>query len=143
MALGKSGMQRRIAKSLDGVLAPGEKAVASLQGVAGPSIWLVILLLGPLGMLLLWRWHFVTITESRIILQPLSMLSGRPNGTPVIAARSQCELSNYRRGLLWGSFRYQGPGFLDGKRFNVARLWRAEADQLMEAASARTDTAPA
>jgi hypothetical protein len=125
-------MQEQVAQAITQVN-PGDKPIATVHTITGPSPWLMNSL-GVLGQLLV-KYYFVTVTEQALVFHKAGRMSARPKelvfAIPLEQARTQ--ISEIKRKPLWSSFRFQLPGESGSTRLNVGRYWRAEMVQLVTA----------
>ena len=84
----------KIEEAMRDVVEPGEKVLVSSTTSAGPSWWVSFLLLGPIGILLLWKNYFVSLTDQRLVFIRVS-LRGRAQGLAFAYPRTAVSVVNY------------------------------------------------
>jgi len=143
MAFRKATIKEQFDRTLAQMLEPGEQVRAGVLSQSGPTPWLA----GAVGMLMMlilgMRYHFVAVTDRRVVFMKASMLSGRPQGLDWADARETGSVSDVDADAsLWSHFRYARPG--DGKtiRFNVHRIWRDELRDVLVAMTAPAAAIP-
>ena len=83
------------------VAEPGERPIAAANALVGPSPFVVHLLLGWLGRMLLLKSALLWITDRRIVLIRLSNWTGRPQGVIFAEPRSSVVLFRAESRTLW------------------------------------------
>ncbi|GGO97564.1 hypothetical protein [Wenjunlia tyrosinilytica] len=132
MAIRKSTMQEQVGQAI-AEIAPGDRPIVTLHSITGPSPWLMNGL-GVIGQLFV-KYYFITVTEQAVVFHKASRVSNRPKELLFAIPRTQAQtlISDIKRNTLWSSFRFHIPGEEKPTRINIARYWRAEMDQLVEA----------
>ena len=78
------------------VLEEGEELRVAFPAAKGPNIWASWLLLGPIGILLLWKSYTVALTDRRLILIAQSM-TGKPRGVALSTAISEAAVVRFKK----------------------------------------------
>lgn len=134
MAIRKETVKAQFDEAVRSVLEPGEVVQTGTAAVTGPNPLWSQGLFGLVGLLLFGvRYHFVFLTDRRVIFMKMSMMSSRPKGGLAWSdARSAASVSDVRSAATWSSFQYQRPAGGKPLRLNVARPWREEFKAIAE-----------
>lgn len=137
MPIRKSTMQEQVAQAIAQVN-PGDRPIATIHTVTGPSPWLINSL-GVLAQLLV-KYYFVTVTEQAVVFHKAGRMSARPKELVVAIPREEAAklVSDVKRATMWSSLKFQLPGEPKPTRLNVARYWRKELDQWVQAVTGMT-----
>jgi hypothetical protein len=132
MAIRKATMQEQVREAIAQV-APGDRVVVTFNSVTGPSPWLLNFI-GVLSQFLV-KYYFITLTEQAVVFHKASRVSSRPKELVFAIPRAQAQtlISKVERNPLWSSFRFHIPNDEKPTRINVARVWRDELDQFVQA----------
>lgn len=133
MAIRKETVKAQFDQAVRSVLLPGEIVQTGAAAVTGPNPLWSQGLLGLVGLLLFGvRYHFVFLTDRRVIFMKMSMMSSRPQGLTWSDDRSAASVSDVRNAATWSSFQYQRPAGGKPVRLNFARPWREEFTAIAE-----------
>jgi hypothetical protein len=116
----------RALAALARVAEPGERPVAAANALVGPSPFVVHLLLGWLGRILLLKSALLWITDSRVVLIRLSNWTGRPQGVMFADPRSSVILFRAESRTLW-------LRRADGTEYRLNQVRKAEANWIRQA----------
>lgn len=130
MAFRKDTIKAKGDEALRTILSPGERELASISIIAGPSPWLAFGLLGIIGQLFT-QYYYVTVTDTRVLFLGLSRWTTMFKGLVWADNRVAGTVSDVKYRTLWSSFRYRRN---DGKvlRLNVHRIWRNEMGPFLQ-----------
>jgi hypothetical protein len=112
--------------ALAGVAEPGERPIAAANAMVGPSPFVVHLLLGWLGQLLLLKPELLWVTDRRIILIRLSRWNGRAKAVTLAEPRSNVTLFRAESRTLW-------LRRADGTEYRLNQVRKAEAKWISQA----------
>jgi hypothetical protein len=104
----------------------GERPIAAANALVGPSPFVVHLLLGWLGRMLLLKSALLWITDRRIVLIRLSNWTGRPQGVIFAEPRSSVVLFRAESRTLW-------LRRADGTEYRLNQVRKAEARWISQA----------
>jgi uncharacterized RDD family membrane protein YckC len=116
----------RALAALAGVAQPGEQPVAAANALVGPSPFVVQMLLGWLGQLLLLKPALLWVTDRRVILIQLSRWNRRAKVVTFADARSSVALLRAESRTLW-------LRRADGTEYRLNQLRKAEAHSISQA----------
>jgi uncharacterized RDD family membrane protein YckC len=108
------------------VAEPGERPVAAANALVGPSPFVVHMLLGSLGGLLLLKPELLWVTDRRILLIQLSRWNRRPKGVTLALPRSSVALFRAESRTLW-------LRQADGTEYRLNQVRKAEATWVSQA----------
>ena len=108
------------------VAEPGERPIAAANALVGPSPFVVHLLLGWLGRMLLLKSALLWITDRRIVLIRLSNWTGRPQGVIFAEPRSSVVLFRAESRTLW-------LRRADGTEYRLNQVRKSEAGWIRQA----------
>jgi hypothetical protein len=132
MAVRKSTMVGQVAESISAI-APDDRQIATFHCVSGPSPYLA----GQFGLLgqLLIKYYFVTLTEQAVLFHRAGKASNRPKELLVAIPRGEAAglIGEVKIKATWSSVRFQLPGNSKPTRLNVARNFRSELEQFVQA----------
>ena len=114
------------------LLHPGEHVRAAALVLSGPRPWL----LGVIGMMLLNRFYYLVVTESRaLFIRTTGLTRISPKGLEFSDPLSPGAVVDYRPSPLWTVIKYRRP---DGSilRLNMNRLWLEDREPLVAALKA-------
>jgi len=118
-------LERALA-ALAQVAEPGERPVAAANALVGPSPFIVHMLLGSLGGLLLLKPELLWVTDRRILLIQLSRWNRRPKGVNLAQPRSSVALFRAESRTLW-------LRQADGTEYRLNQVRKAEATWVSQA----------
>jgi hypothetical protein len=136
VAVRKETIKAQVREWLSSALEPGEREVASVNTIAGPSPWLATGLLGLIGQAFI-RYYYVVVTDRRILFVNMSRVSGRPKDIAIADPRSAVSVVEYRPASLWSVLKLN-RGEDKPLKLHVHRIWREELDQVAKALGAST-----
>lgn len=116
----------RALTTLARVAEPSERPVAAANALVGPSPFIVHLLLGWLGRILLLKSALLWITDRRVVLVRLSNLTGRPTSVIFAEPRSSVVLFRAESRTLW-------LRRADGTEYRLNQVRKAEAAWIRQA----------
>lgn len=138
MAVRKETIKAQVREWLSTVLEQGEREVASVNAIAGPSPWLATGLLGLIGQAFI-KYYFVVVTDRRVLYVNMSRVSGRPKELAMSDPLSAVNVEEYKPSNLWSVLKLNRG---EGKplKLNVHRIWRDELEQVAQALGAPGQT---
>jgi hypothetical protein len=130
MAIRKSTMKEQVAQAI-AQAAPGDRPLATIATITGPSPWLMNAL-GIIGQFLV-KFYFITVTDQAMVFHKLNRFTNRPQEIVFAIPRAQAQglIGHVERNPLWSWFNLTFPGEQQPTRINVHRIWRDEMDQLI------------
>jgi hypothetical protein len=134
MAVRKETIKEQVREWLKTVLEPGEREVASVNAIAGPSPWLATGLLGLIGQAFI-KFYYVVVTDRRVLYVSMSRFSGRPRDLAMSDPRPAVSVTEYKPSSLWSVLKLN-RGEDKSLKLNVHRIWREELEQVAEALGA-------
>jgi hypothetical protein len=79
------------------------------------------------------KYYFMGLTERNMVLCGISRWTGRPKSVKSITPREQANISEYRTGTLFDSFRYMTPERKKPLKIRVGRGYRREIETMINA----------
>jgi hypothetical protein len=137
MAVRKETIKSQVREWLNTVLEPGEREVASVNAISGPSPWLATGLLGLIGQAFI-KYYYVVVTDRRVLFVSMSRVSGRPRAVAMSDPRSAVTVAEYKPSSLWSVLKVNRGEDKPPVKLNVHRIWREELEQVAEALGATT-----
>jgi hypothetical protein len=134
MAVRKETIKQQFAEAVQQHLESGEQLETGAWAVQGPSPLWVSGLFGIVGMIIAdVRYHYVWVTDRRVIFLKGSFWTARPKGFAWSDLRSAVGVSDVTPAATWSWFRYHRPAGGKPPRLNFARPWREEFGQITAA----------
>jgi hypothetical protein len=135
MAVRKDTITRQFNQTMQaGILEPGEQVITGMMTQTGASPWLA----GLIGVILMLvtgtRWHFVALTDRRVLFLNASLMTSRPTGVVAWAdPRSAVTISDVvTDAKVWNRLLYHRTGQAKPVRANVSAVqWKAEFQGLV------------
>jgi hypothetical protein len=112
-------------------LEPGEHMLLGARVHTGPSDWWR--LVPRFGELVRFfqRHYFLVLTDRRAIFCRLSIWTARPKNVKLAVPSGQVQVSDYKPGTMYPSFRLHHPGRNKPMKLRSQRAWRPEVEQLL------------
>ncbi|MFD7922058.1 hypothetical protein ACFV3R_22870 [Streptomyces sp. NPDC059740] len=131
MAILKATMKEQVSQAV-AQAAPGDRALATVAAVTGPTPWLTRGVFGLIGQLAV-KYYFVTVTEQALVLHRMNLVTQRPHEIAYAFPRAQAAamVSDVRPNPVWSVFHLMLPDKQKPTRLNVQRVWRDEMEQLV------------
>jgi hypothetical protein len=79
------------------------------------------------------RHYYMVLSDRRVIFCGLSYWTARPRNIKVVVPRGQVQVSDYKPGTVWPSFRIGYPGRNKPMKLRAHRAYRPEVEQILGA----------
>jgi hypothetical protein len=125
---GKDKTAERAAPLVQAALGPAERILVGARVESGLSRWW--LLLSSYASFLR-KYYYMVLTDHHVVLIRNSRWSGRPTQVETATPRDQAQASDYKPGVVFGSFIYTYPGRTKPMRMKVHRIYRQEIESML------------
>jgi hypothetical protein len=128
---GKDRTAARASAVVESALEPGEQMLMGSRVHSGPSDWWRLIPRVGAFIRFFQRHYFMVLTDRRVIFCGLSYWTARPKNIKAVVPRGQVQVSDYKPGTVWPSFRLGYPGRNKPMKLRAGRVWRPEVEQIL------------
>jgi hypothetical protein len=114
-------------------LEPGEQMLLGSRVHSGPSDWWRLIPRVGAFVRFFQRHYYMVLSDRRVIFCGLSYWTARPKRIKAVVQRGQVQVSDYKPGTVWPSFRIGYPGRNKPMKLRAHRVYRPEVEQILGA----------
>ena len=128
---GKDRTAARAGAVVQAHLEPGEQMLIGSRVHSGPSDWWRLIPRVGAFVRFFQRHYYMVLSDRRVIFCGLSYWTARPKNIKAVVPRGQAQVSDYKPGTVWPSFRLGYPGRKKPMKLRAHRVWRPEVEQIL------------
>lgn len=128
---GKDRTAARASAVVESHLEPGEQMLMGSRVHSGPSDWWRLIPRVGAFVRFFQRHYYMVLSDRRVIFCGISYWTARPRNIKTVVPRGQVQVSDYKPGTVWPSFRLGYPGRNKPMKLRAHRIYRPEVEQIL------------